>query len=56
MRALLTVKVHPVANDECCMLQRLEAMAVGGLLLERADHPLDQAILLGRVRRDELVL
>lgn len=38
------------------MLQRFEAVPMHALLLERSDHPLDQAVLLRAVRRDELLV
>ncbi len=37
------------------MLQGLEAVPMHALLLERADHPLDQAVLLRAMWRDELL-
>lgn len=37
------------------MLQRLEAVPMHALLQERTDRPLDQTVLLGAVRRDELL-
>ena len=38
------------------MLKALEAMAVNALLLQRANETFDHSVLLGTVRRDELLL
>lgn len=43
------------ADQTAGMLQRFEAVPMHALLLARADHPLDQAVLLGAVWRDELL-
>ena len=56
MGPLVVVKLDPVANDTTGVLQGFEAVPVDALLLERADHPLHQPILLRRVGRDELLL
>ena len=44
--------LNPVGDRTTGMLQRFEAMTMHALLLERADHPLDHAALLGAVRGD----
>lgn len=49
----MVVKLDPVGNGAAGMLQRLEAVSVYALLLERADHALDHSVLLRTVRRDE---
>ena len=51
----MVVELNPISNRATGVLQRLEAMAVHALLLERADHALDHAVLLRAVRRDELL-
>ena len=56
MRPLVVVELDPVANDTAGMLQSLEAVAVDALLLQRPDHPLQQAVLLRGVGRDEFLL
>ncbi len=50
---MTVVKLDPVANHPTGMLQGLEPLPMGTLLLERSDHPLDHAVLFRRVRRDE---
>lgn len=39
----MVVKVNPVTDQAARVLQGFEAVAMLALLLERADHPLDQA-------------
>lgn len=56
MRPAVVVEADPVTVHAAGVLQGLETMSVRALLLQRADHALHQAILLGRVRRDELLL
>ena len=56
MRAAVVVEADPVTDDAGRVLDALEAMAMNALLLERADHPLDHAVLLRAVRGDELLL
>ncbi len=46
MGPLVVVELDPVANDTAGMLQGLKVVAVDALLLEGADHPFHQAILL----------
>ena len=55
MWAPVVVEVDPVADEAAGVLQRLEPVPMHALLLERADHPLDQAVLLRAVRRDEFL-
>ena len=55
MRAPVVVEVNPVPDEATGVLQGLEAMPMHVLLLERADHALDQAVLLRAVGRDELL-
>ena len=55
MRAAVIVKTDPVADDARGVLDALEAVTVGALFFERADDPLDHAILLGTMRGDELL-
>ena len=56
MRPLVVVELDSVANDTAGMLQSLEAVAVDALLLQPANHPLHQAVLLRGVGRDEVLL
>lgn len=56
MRALIVVEANPVANDPAGMLQVFEAVAMNALRFQSPDHPFHQAVLLGRVRRDEFLL
>lgn len=51
----MVVELEPVGDRPAGVLQCLKAMAVYALLLERADHPFDHAILLRAVRRDEFL-
>ena len=51
----MVIKAYPVANHATGMLQGFEAVAMCTLLFQRPDHPLDHAILLWAVRRDELL-
>ena len=46
MRAAVIVEADPVGDDAGRVLDALEAMAMNALLLERADDPLDHAVLL----------
>ena len=50
MRAPVVVKVDPISNQAAGMLQRFEPVPMHALLLERTNHPLDQAILLRAVK------
>lgn len=56
MRAAVVVEADPVTDDAGRVLDALEAMAMNTLLLERADAPLDHAVLLRAMRGDELLL
>ncbi len=56
MRALVVVPLHPVSNDLPRLLKRLERLLPDTLFFETAKEPLNQPILLGRIRRDELLL
>ena len=56
MWALLVVEPDPVTQYTAGVLQGLEPVPVGTLLLDRADDPLDHAVLLRAVRSDELLL
>lgn len=55
MRPAVVVETDPVADHAARVLQGLEAMPVRALLLQRPDCALHQAVLLMRVRRDELL-
>jgi len=55
MRAAGVVEAYPVADDTACVLQGLKAMTMRALLLERTDDPLDHAVLLRLIQRDELL-
>lgn len=56
MRAAVIVEGDPVADGAGRVVQAVEALAVDALLLQRPDHALDHAVLLGAVRGDELQL
>lgn len=56
MRAPVVVPADPIRNHATGVLQGLEPVAVHALVFERADHPLDHAVLLRAVRGDELLL
>ncbi len=51
----MVVEVDPVADQAAGVLHRFEAVPMHALLLQSADHPLDQAVLLGTVQCDELL-
>ena len=55
MRPPAVVKLDPVANHATGMLQRLETMAMDALLFQSPDQTFNQAILLRRMRRNELL-
>jgi hypothetical protein len=46
----------PVVDGACRVLDAVEALAMGALFLLRTDDALDHAVLLGAMRRDELLL
>lgn len=52
----MVVKADPVCDHTAGVLQGFESVAVHALVLERADHALDHAVLLRAVRGDELLL
>jgi hypothetical protein len=49
------VKLNPVGNHPVDVLQDFEPMPTHTLLLTRAHHPLNHAVLLWTVRREELL-
>lgn len=51
----MVVEMDPAPDQAAGVLQELEAVTMHALLLERADDPLDQAVLLRAMRRDELL-
>lgn len=55
MWASVLVKADPVADGACCALRAVEAPAMDALFLQRSDSALDHAVLLGAMRRDELL-
>lgn len=52
----MVVPAVPICNHPAGMLQSFESVAIRALALERVDHALDHAVLLGTVWRDELLL
>lgn len=50
----MVIKADPISNHAAGRLQRFEAVPAHATSLERADHPLDHAVVLGTMRRDEL--
>lgn len=50
------VEADPVADGACRVLDAVEALAVDALFLQRSDHALDHAVLLGAMWCDELLL
>jgi len=56
MGPLVVVELDPVADHAAGVLQGFEAVAVDALLLQRANHPLHEAVLLRGVGRDEFLL
>ena len=55
MRTAGVIELDPVADGAGRVLDALEAVAVNALLLQRPDHTLDHAVLLGAMRGDELL-
>ena len=55
MRSPTVIELDPVANHATGMLQRFKAMAMDALLFQCPNQAFDQAILLRRMRRDELL-
>jgi len=56
MRALVVVPLDPVPNDPPRLLKALERVLPDTLLFQAPKKPFDHAILLRRIRRDELLL
>jgi hypothetical protein len=52
----VVIEADPIPDDTTGVLQAFESMTVHTLVFERADDPLDHAILLWAVGRDELLL
>jgi len=55
MRAAVVVEADPVADDAAGVLERLEAVPVCALLLQGSNDAFHHAVLLRRVRCDELL-
>lgn len=55
MRPAVVVEADPVADHPTGVLQSLEPMPVRALFLQGPDDPFHHAVLLGCVRRDELL-
>jgi len=55
MRPAVVVEANPVAHDAAGVLQRLQAVPVRTLLLQGSNDAFHHAVLLRRVRRDELL-
>jgi hypothetical protein len=55
MRPPIVVESNPITDDSHRMRLTFEAMPVDALFLERPDDTLDQSVLLGAMRRDELL-
>ena len=55
MRPALVVKPNPVTDDSIGMLQGLKPLTMNTLLFQGSDYTLDHPVLLGTVRRDELL-
>lgn len=53
MWAPVGVEADPVADGTCGVLDAVEALEMGALLLQRPDDTLDHAVLLRAMRRDE---
>lgn len=51
----MVVKADTVTDDAAGVLQRFKAVTMNALLFQRPDDALDQAVLLRRVGRDELL-
>lgn len=51
----MVVESDPVADYPARVLQGLEAVAVGALLFQRPDHPLDHPVLPRGVRRNQFL-
>jgi hypothetical protein len=55
MRSPSVLKADPVAEHSAGVLQSLESVSLHAFVFERPYHAFHQAILLGWVRRDELL-
>lgn len=55
MRSLLVVVADPGGNGLLGLVEGLEVVEPGALFLQAAEETLDHAVLLGRVRGDELL-
>ena len=56
MGPFLVIPVDPVPNDPPRLLKRLERVLPDTLVFQTPKEPLNHPILLGRIRRDELLL
>ena len=56
MGTALVVPVHPVLDGASCVLERVKLMLPRTFLFEAPKEPVDEAVLLGRVGRDELLV
>ena len=55
MRALVVIEANPIPDDTAGVLQGLESVTMNALVLEGSDDPLDHAVLLRAVGRDEFL-
>lgn len=55
MRPFAVVPVDPALNGALYFAEAAEAVLPDSLFLQRAEEPLDEAVLFGRVSRDELL-
>jgi hypothetical protein len=55
MRPAVVIKMDSITDHPAGMLQGFKPLPVDALLFERPDHPLNNAVLLGAMRRDELL-
>lgn len=51
----MVIEADPIPDHATGVLQSLEPVAMNALILEGSDDPLDHAVLLGAVGRDELL-
>lgn len=56
LRASVVVGIYPVCNHPAGVRQAFKAVPVRTLVFQGADHALHHAVMLRRVRRDELLL
>ena len=52
----MVIEADPIPDDTAGVLQAFESMTVYALVFQRSDDPLNHAILLGTVWRDEFLL